>query len=1235
MRIIFIIMAIAILILPLYAEKVVLTAGVQEYQLTSRQNSADSQVLNLQINSFVKNTVKIGNSEYWQLSLNKGANTCEIGSPDLPKVAGSIIIPPTAGMKFKINKVKFEDMPMTIAPSRGNILRNVNPAEVPYTFAETYQKDQFFPNELFDLSKPYILRDFRGITVNFQPFQYNPVQKILRVYTELEIEVYSEGFDDFNSLTQQPNGYNRYFKDIYANHFLNFSDYEILYTQVDEHGKILVICYPQFLSTMQTYVDWKKQKGIPTEMVDVTTIGSASTSIMAYIQQRYNQDPSLTFVQLAGDEAQVPSPVYQGGGADPSYSLVAGNDSYPDIFIGRFSAENIAQLTTQVQRTVYYEKNLTSGTWLKKGMGIGSQFGPGADSEYDYQHIENIRQDLLNYATHPYSTVDTIYATSTIDASMVTTNLNEGRSIVNYCGHGSTSSWGTTSYSSEQVNTLQNDNKLPFIISAACLNGNFTYTTCFGEAWLRAVNPQTSQPVGAIAAYMSSLNQSWNPPMKGQDEIIDLLVSDQLNSIGGLFFNGSCKVLDLYGADGVTTFRTWNIFGDASLQVRTDIPQEITLNALSYILTGMDNYVIETNTPNLLVCLSDSLTHQIIATAITNAQGQATLTFAPFTGPQQLFLTLSGYNMVTKIRSIAVMPNNTDYVMCDDPILASPAFYFSQDLHFGFLFRNIGNVNAHNVSITVHTEDPYIQLVDSTQTIADIPANSQSSQPAIFSMNIVNNPPDQHAGVLEISISTSTETRVYNRSFLIGAPLLSLEFLSVEELMGNNNGRLESGETARAVLDIYNNGHAVTTDLVTNFFCNSPYVSLINATQNLDPLDIAGWGQTQLDFEITADAPMGIFINLSVIINSGNYGFTGNRLCDINVPIEDFETGNFSTLPWQLSGNQNWHVVQEQTPDGTYCAKSGPIVSAQSSVLSVSINIPFNSVIKFNKKTSSEQSYDCLKFMIDNAILGEWSGQTDWSEAAFPVTSGTHVFTWKYMKDAMYSEGSDCVWIDKIRFITPNAETQNSPVLAVDKDSLNFGMVSAGAEATQTLYVGNSGGEELVCNFYLPEYVSITHADGTVFNPHLIIPVGAVKPLIVHFSPFMATPYGHLLVITTNAAMNSVQNIEIYANGGTVSDNDANAAEGLTELGKNYPNPFNPETKISLSLGNPGQVRMEVYNIKGQKVKTLVNESMLKGIHTVTWNGKDNSGESVGSGVYFYRMVTKDKVLTRKMLLLK
>jgi hypothetical protein len=106
---------------------------------------------------------------------------------------------------------------------------------------------------------------------------------------------------------------------------------------------------------------------------------------------------------------------------------------------------------------------------------------------------------------------------------------------------------------------------------------------------------------------------------------------------------------------------------------------------------------------------------------------------------------------------------------------------------------------------------------------------------------------------------------------------------------------------------------------------------------------------------------------------------------------------------------------------------------------------------------------------------------------------------------------------------------------------------------------------------------------------------------------------------------------EVYQTGVSASAMREPQLPQQIDLHQNYPNPFNPDTRIEYNLNTSGRVRMDVFNLSGQKVQTLVDESQEPGLHSVPWNGA-----SASSGTYFYRMLLNEKpVMTRKMQLVK
>lgn len=596
------------------------------------------------------------------------------GAPELPKMTASLVIPDQAGMSVRVIASEYKDFPgILIAPSKGTLMRDTDPSAVPYVFGPAYTTDAFFPGILADTREPYIIRDVRGQTLIAYPFRYNPVSKILRVYHSLTVELYKSAETGINPLPQSPVVKKVYqdFQPVYSHQFLNFD--AMSYVPLNEYGNLLVICHGLFMNAMQPYVDWKRSEGYQTEMVNKADIGTTAAQIKSYIANYYNTK-GLTHVLLVGDSPQIPTNTGAGlgGPSDNAYGYVAGNDHYADIFIGRFSAETEAQVQTQVQRTLEYEQDpqFLSDDWYTTVIGIASDQGPGDDNEYDYEHIRNQQLLLLDYT---YTLNQELFdgsqgghdALGNPTPPMVAADVNNGASLILYTGHGSNTSWGSSGFSNSNVNQLTNVGKLPFIWSVACVNGNFTAGTCFAEAWLRA--SQGGQPTGAVAFLGSTINQSWNSPMEGQDEMTNILVEMNPNNIkrtfAGLSINGCMKMIDSYGSDGANMADTWTIFGDPTIMVRTAVPQPLIVSHDTLIFVGDSGLqvVCGMNGARVAATVADT----ILATGLV-VNDTVTLTFPPLLmASDTIRLVVTAFNM---------LPYTKDLIVRDIPAAITAGF---------------------------------------------------------------------------------------------------------------------------------------------------------------------------------------------------------------------------------------------------------------------------------------------------------------------------------------------------------------------------------------------------------------------------------------------------------------------------------------------------------------------------------------------------------------------------------
>ena len=1050
-----------------FCEEVIINNQTKSVEVVSSND--EQTVISYDFGSFEKYRIEIDGNTFYRINLPGESYSADKGAPELPQITRSIIIPDFAKVEVEILEKEFVEFQIPVAPSKGRILRTTNPDDVPYTFSKTYQQDAFYPLTNGELRSPYIMRDFRGIVVTAQPFVYNPVTQTLRVYTHLKLAVNTVGVDNVNVKYRNDESYSKHFAGLYAGHFINFED--MRYDTIEEEGRIIVISYGSFMNAMQPYVDWKNQKGIQCDMYDVNDaeIGGSASGIQQFVQEQYNLDDGLTFVQLVGDAAQVPTLSSGGGGSDPSYAFIEGNDVYPELFVGRFSAENTSHVETQVERTVHYERDIVDGDWLSKGIGIGSDQGPGDDGETDDQHLDNIREKLLNFT---YTEVDQYYDNNGGSVSACVASLNEGRGIINYTGHGSETAWGNGApLSNSDVNGLTNDYMLPFINSVACVVGDFTGSTCFTEAWLRATNNSTGAPTGAIAHYGSSINQSWAPPMRGQDHAVDILVGwdysnnvaiEQKSSIGGMYYNGACNMVDVHGDDGMMA--TWHIFGDASLQFRTDTPSAMNLSHTGTLFIGMDSYTVSTGVEDALVSLS--LNSELFVSGYTDASGQITLVLdEPVTLPGEMDLTVSAFNKITAVEIVQVLAAEGPYVVVEGFSVdagGDEVIEFGETVDVSLTLTNVGVDVATGVITSFNSDDSYISLADCAGDFGNIQPNQSVTVEAVCGFEVSNQVPNNHAFEIGVGIGSNENDWEGSMNFIAYAPVITFGTVGVTN-DDDGNGRLDPGETADLVVPLINDGGAVANNIAAILSTTDEFLTINSSSDELASLGGGSTGNVTFNVTVSADAEIGHNVNFGVGITADNdYSTTGSFGLSIGLCLEDFETGTFVMYPWET----DWQITEESY-EGSFGVTSTNTGDETTSSLSVELSVTTEDEISFFYKVSSEENYDFLRFYIDGTQQAEWAGEIPWTQASYPVTFGTHTFTWEYYKDYSVSSGSDCAWIDYIVF-PPIGPPPPPPELGVNPMMFDVA-VPANSTDTESLFISNTGGQVLEYSLSLTE----------------------------------------------------------------------------------------------------------------------------------------------------------------------
>lgn len=654
--------------------------------------------------------VTINGKAYQKMHASECVPVLNAGFPQVLRSSVSLAIPNNAVPKLEIISSDFSDITnISVAPSKGSMTRNINPDEVPYTFGNVYQQNSFYPTSAAAINSTYFLRNQQGVSLSVFPVQANPVTNTIRVTTKIIFKVSYTSAKGQKVNFSLPTFSSNEEKEIMNERFLNLpalqSTAKVQYTPMNEYGDMLVICHPAFLTNIQPLVDWKNQKGIKTVLLSSATTGTTGAAVKSYIQTYYAAHPNLLYVLLVGDHEQINS--YNAGTAgsevkwsDTYYGLLNGNDHYPELMVGRFSASIATDVNTMVDRTLEYEKTPLAGTWYTKGIGIGSNegYGIGDEGEADWQHMRKIGNKLLlNGYTNYYEFYDSTHAGGTDSpgnptSNMVSAAVNGGASIFLYCGHGSQNTCVTSNYSSSNIAGATNNGMYPFSIQVACNNGTFIGGNCLSETFIRAKN--ATGPTGAIASAGSSILMAWAEPMDTEDEIGDILSNqyptNKKYTLGGLFYNGQMHMLDAYPTNtGEEVMETWVMFGDPSCMFRSLNPTAITAAHAACVLPSATSFTL-TSSFGPATYASISQNNQVIGTALISSGNTNIALTQTYSTSQNLLLTITGYN---KIPYTATLTNCLATGIKD--VANASEFYVESPVknELNFNYKNVG-VNA-------------------------------------------------------------------------------------------------------------------------------------------------------------------------------------------------------------------------------------------------------------------------------------------------------------------------------------------------------------------------------------------------------------------------------------------------------------------------------------------------------------------------------------------------------------
>ena len=541
--------------------------------------------------------------------------------------------------------------------------------------------------------------------------------------------------------------------------------------------------------------------------------------------------------------------------------------------------------------------------------------------------------------------------------------------------------------------------------------------------------------------------------------------------------------------------------------------------------------------------------------------------------------------------------------------------------------NNIGLQTAEYVSAVAFLSDEYVVLTQNSITYPDIPGSEYLYPETGFEIEVSNDCPDSHEIELEITVYYNGIFIEKTRSFTVYAPSLEPGYVFIIN-DNNNNQIIDPGESFDLGVVINNDGGAGVYSPDFNIFSVDPALTIGSASNQVS--EIPGSSGSYLIFPASVDDTVEIGDELEFLLNvEGTFGYSAGLeyMIPVGVAVEGFETGDFSRFPWETGGAADF-TISNSSHNGNFSAVSGDIDDNQTTWLDIDITTAQAGQVAFWIYVSTESYWDIVRFYIDDEVQDDWSGQTGWMYQEFDIDEGEHTLLWEYDKDIMVDGGSDCFWLDDVEF--PTAIGNIPEIILTDTAEFSFELANDETDTAQLgLWNISSflGQFELRIEPFETSWLSVTPDEGFV-TPN------ETEYVEINCEPqgLVSGDYCASIYVSDNFGNEST--LSVYLSYTSTPNSDTDIPE-VTSFNGNYPNPFNPETTFTFQLAQTQFVNLDIYNIKGQKVRTLATEEFAPGYYNITWNGRDDNNRKLASGIYFSSFRSPQLRKYAKLLLLK
>lgn len=1075
-----------------------------------------------------------------------------------------------------------------------------------------YTRSEILP-EAVTLCQPFTFREMQGVTVKIN----TQLERGGQILTLDALDYDLTG----SELITLPTSVSPAFIDAYRELADNW-EYSYLRNLPVARPKMLIISHAPLANYLQGFTKWKKQLGFETYVINKADAGQTLDQIKNTIRNHYAQYQA-DYLLLLGDTTGnfsiptsfYPSPEYSENDADDQYyALLEGEDYFPEMLVGRFSFNDIMEFIVMISKTVRYESNpsMDDPGWMKRALTVAGNYAEGGLRPSTPVSMSRwLRDRLLGYG---YTQVDTVYyPPSYPGTSLISQAINNGVQLISYRGWGDANGWHYPSFHMPDLNNTYNGAKMPVVFSIVCNTGDFANSVnpSFGEKWMRMGT--TANPNGCVAFVGPS-------DLHTKTRLNNSISSGAFRSIldyGVRGFGSSVLLgkIELYknflndiapGQYVPFYFHVYNILSDPSMNMWILQPGTISESIIEGGLTFKPSAShIRINAPQLegaMVSGSKDGTNFSYAKVVN---GVAILNINPEQSGD-LLLTVSKPNYVPLVRTLTA--GGAASIGVAQNTLADAKINANLSVSGTIRLKNYSDTALNGIIPGFDACSNLNISLDNPGTF-DLPAGASYDLAVNIQANHLVRPDD----VFNLTLRTQNPATAHEFCLSGGGARISVYA---------HQGTLQIGQSSNITFTLANIGTANLTGATVRAYSRTEAALISGAPIQIGDIP-AG---TDATFSVTIDTPSDIWngrnIPLRFVFTDSSgyewmslYAITAGT-AGMNSPTGPDEYGYFAydntdtgfamkpVYQWTeidplLGGSGNvWEIVD----DGV-----------------LQVDLPFN--FRFYGR-----DYQSVSISSNGWLSFEYCDDPYFNNHYIPAALGPKAMVAGYWDDLKGMKTGDDTFANMR--IVHWYDAVNNRFIVEWNDAYNQYTIQAGANASLEkfqiiLYPKANADGDILIQYHTVDNPGTTTNYCTVgIEDHRQL--AGLTYTYCNFYPNTAAPLaaGRAIRFTTTAPDNYLSN----------QDNVADLP--LKNL-RNYPNPFNPTTTIGFESRTKGEANLAVYNLKGQLVRKLYQGQIEAGNNSFVWDGTDDKGEPVATGIYMYRLQSGKESYTRKMLMMK